>query len=308
MVYASHGDHHFGSVWLRRDPRPKAIFDIGFLRAPPNETWIQAPIVDCLETNSRRAKPGVGAVGLDEADDVSLHAGMLPIGLANVNADWLVSHAMTVRYHMTMEKGFGDRVFEAMEARGWTARELSRRSGVSYDVLTKMRTRPGSSTSAENAARLFDALGLAPDGAGSDRPAGDLVPVFEVEASAGHGIIVNGESEVARIAFPPGYLTQLTRTKPEHLAIIGVHGDSMVPTLADDDLVMIDRAKRDLSFDGLFVLRDGGDSLLVKRIGRASRAGMVSLISDNRAMYPTVERAVSEIEVVGRVIWAAGRI
>lgn len=136
----------------------------------------------------------------------------------------------------------------------------------------------------------------------------DLVSVYDVQASAGHGVVVYDEEAVAQLAFPPGYLAQLTRAKPSDLSIIGVKGDSMLPTLADDDLVMIDRTKRDLSFDGLFVIRDGGDALLVKRIGRASRRGMVSVISDNRAVYPAVEKPVEEIEVVGRVIWKGGKV
>jgi len=136
----------------------------------------------------------------------------------------------------------------------------------------------------------------------------DLVAVYDVQASAGPGIIVHDESAVAQLAFPPGYLAQLTRANPRDLSIIGVKGDSMLPTLADDDLVMIDRTKKDLSFDGLFVIRDGGDALLIKRIGRASRRGFVSIISDNRAVYPAVEKPLDEVEVIGRVIWKGGKV
>jgi len=82
----------------------------------------------------------------------------------------------------------------------------------------------------------------------------------------------------------------------------------MNPTLNDDDVVMVDVSKGDLSFDGIFVIRDNGEALLVKRIGRASQAGWVTIISDNRKMYPSVERSLADIEVVGRVIWAAGKI
>lgn len=139
-------------------------------------------------------------------------------------------------------------------------------------------------------------------------PADDLVSVYDVQAGAGNGIVVHDEAAVAQLAFPPGYLAQLTRARPADLAIIGVKGDSMLPTLADDDLVMIDRTKLDLSFDGLFVIRDGGDALLVKRIGRASKRGFVSIISDNRNVYPAVEKAIEEIEVIGRVIWKGGKV
>lgn len=130
----------------------------------------------------------------------------------------------------------------------------------------------------------------------------ELVPVFSVTASAGYGALVDGEEIVDRLAFPAGYLRRITSANPRDLAIIGVKGKSMEPTLSDDDLVMVDTSKRDLSFDGLFVLRDGGASLLVKRIGRGRRRGTVMLISDNPTFHP-VEREIEEIEVVGKVVW-----
>ena len=136
----------------------------------------------------------------------------------------------------------------------------------------------------------------------------DLVPVYDVQASAGDGVVIYDEQAVAQLSFPPGYLAKLTAARPKDLKIISVKGDSMLPTLADDDVVMLDVSKKDLSYDGLFVIRDGGDALLVKRIGRASTAGRVSIISDNRAVYPTVERLLSEIDVVGRVIWRGGKL
>lgn len=114
--------------------------------------------------------------------------------------------------------------------------------------------------------------------------------------------MVDSEEIVKNLAFPKGYLARLTKTNPRNLAIISVKGESMVPTLHDDDIVMIDLSKRDLSFDGLFVLRDNGDGLLIKRVGRASQRGYVMMIPDNKA-YPPVERRMDEIDVIGRVIW-----
>lgn len=134
----------------------------------------------------------------------------------------------------------------------------------------------------------------------------DLVPVYNVQASAGHGALVSDEMIVDRLCFPPGYLRSITSANARDLAIIGVKGESMLPTLADDDVVMVDMSKRDLSFDGLFVLRDGGESLLVKRIGRAARRGFVTLISDN-TRYPPIERPVEDVEVVGKVVWKGVR-
>ncbi|MCA2014401.1 helix-turn-helix transcriptional regulator [Cereibacter sphaeroides] len=142
----------------------------------------------------------------------------------------------------------------------------------------------------------------------AEQAVADLVNVYDVQASAGNGVVVYDEQAVAQLAFPPGYLARLTSAKPYDLKIISVKGDSMLPTLADDDVVMLDISKRDLSYDGLFVIRDGGDALLVKRIGRASQRGFVTIISDNRNVYPSVEKSLQDIEVVGRVIWRGGKV
>lgn len=204
-----------------------------------------------------------------------------------------------------MSDDFRESFLEALGRTGMTLAELSRRSGVGYDALNKLKRREGASTSAENATKIARALDIEADAlpvAVPDTRGTDLVPVYNVVASAGHGSLVGEEDVIDRLAFPPDYLRKITSANPRDLAIIGVKGESMTPTLADGDVVMIDMGKRDLSFDGLFVMQDGGASLLVKRIGRGTRRGCVMLISDNRT-YPPIEREVSEIDVIGKVVW-----
>lgn len=138
-----------------------------------------------------------------------------------------------------------------------------------------------------------------------------LIPIYNVSAAAGHGAVVGEEEVVDRLAFPPGYLRRLTDTHPRHLVIIEVMGDSMAPTVDHKDIVMLDTSKRDVSYDGIFVFRDvgtsDGNSLQIKRIGRGSRRGYVMLISDNKN-WPLVERAVDQMDVIGRVIWMGTKV
>ena len=141
-----------------------------------------------------------------------------------------------------------------------------------------------------------------------DPAAGISIPVYDVTASAGHGaLLADYEVQSGRLAFPPDYLREITSTPTPHLRIIRTKGDSMVPTIAEDDIVMVDTSKRDLSFDGVFVIRDDGASLLVKRIGRATRRGYVMVISDN-PRYAPAERPLADIEVLGKVIWMGVRV
>lgn len=201
-----------------------------------------------------------------------------------------------------------------MLAKGWSAADLARAAHVSHSTINRPLTDPDwpnaisrrTIEKVEKGSGISAAgfMGIAPARARRDDDDTDLVPVYNVQASAGPGALVTSEDVVERLAFPPDYLRHITKANPKHLAIIGCKGDSMAPTLKDDDLVMIDTSKTELSFEGMFVLKiDGGAALLVKRIGRASQKGHINLISDNPA-YPAVEIAVADVIPVGKVVWA----
>lgn len=201
-----------------------------------------------------------------------------------------------------------------MEELGLNATQLAARSGVASTTLTRPLD-PDSGHSYSISRRTIEkieaATGIAfrhSGGLARNPDSSSLVPVYNVEASAGHGATPSGEEIVTSLAFPSGYLKSLTKANPQNLAIIGVKGDSMIPTLSDDDVVMLDMSKRDLSFDGLFVIRDNGDGLLIKRIGRASKRGAIMVISDNRDLYPPIERLMSDLEVIGKVIWMGRKV
>lgn len=206
-----------------------------------------------------------------------------------------------------------------LKAKDWTPADLARAAGVSHSTINRPLTVKDypNAISRKTIASVYAASGIDPapftpkgevvavvDRKASAAPGMDLVPVYNVRASAGPGAFVADPEEVVdRLAFPPGYLRNITSASPKDLAIISVKGRSMEPTLREDDVVMIDMAKRDLSFEGIFVIRDGGQSMLVKRISRASRRGFVMLVSDNRD-HPAVERSLEDIEVIGKVVWA----
>jgi phage repressor protein C with HTH and peptisase S24 domain len=133
-----------------------------------------------------------------------------------------------------------------------------------------------------------------------------LVPVYDVAASAGDGALVDYEGVAYSLAFPQDYLKRITSSSPKHLTIISVKGDSMEPTLSDDDIVMLDMSKTSLGYEGLFVIRIY-DVLHVKRLSH-SRPGYVLVISDNKNMYPQREYSTENVQVVGKVLWAGGKV
>lgn len=129
------------------------------------------------------------------------------------------------------------------------------------------------------------------------------VPMLSVEASAGHGALAEMEAKCAQFGFDEKWLRRLTASKATSLSIIGVHGDSMEPTLHDGDEVMVDLGDGQSRLrDGIYVLRMD-DALNVKRIAIEPQGRRISVVSDNPA-YPSwrgLERR--SINIVGRVLW-----
>lgn len=134
----------------------------------------------------------------------------------------------------------------------------------------------------------------------------NLIPVYDVQASAGFGALVDYEEQTHSLAFPPDYLKKLTAGSPRDLVIISTKGDSMEPTLLDDDIVLVDTSKTHMGFEGMFVLRHN-DTLLVKRAGMSAKTGYVTLISDNKA-YPPIEASLADLHVVGKVLWYGRKV
>lgn len=134
------------------------------------------------------------------------------------------------------------------------------------------------------------------------------VPRLEVRAAAGAGAFDGDEKSRSHIAFDQAWLRRLARGGPEQLSIIRVSGDSMVPTLADGDEILVDRGDGPERLrDGIYVLRLD-DALLVKRVTLNPAARTIALRSDNPAYpgWPNCEPGA--VDIVGRVVWAGRRI
>lgn len=134
------------------------------------------------------------------------------------------------------------------------------------------------------------------------------IPRFDIRASAGPGAFTEGETPVAHLGFDQRFLKQLCGAGPADLSIIRVRGDSMFPTLADGDDIMVDRSARGVRVqDGIYVLRRD-DTLTVKRIAVHPGSKLLTISSDNNA-YPTwPDCDPQDVDVIGRVVWAGRKI
>lgn len=134
------------------------------------------------------------------------------------------------------------------------------------------------------------------------------VPRLDIGAAAGAGALPGEERVGAHFAFDAKWLRQLGASDPQRLSIIKVQGDSMSPTLADGDEILVDtsEAARKLR-DGIYVLRLE-DALMVKRLALNPAARRLSIKSDNDAYPSWPDCDPAGIDVIGRVIWSGRRI
>lgn len=142
---------------------------------------------------------------------------------------------------------------------------------------------------------------------GGDRFA--MLPVFDDLVSAGPGSETEDAPPPYRIAFRMDWLRRAARGNIGDLVVLTVDGDSMEPTLRQGDTVLVDMGQqRPSQKDGIYVIRtDGG--LQVKRVAVNPTNRRVSVISDNRELYPTFSDIEPDaIHVIGRVIWLGRQV
>jgi phage repressor protein C with HTH and peptisase S24 domain len=162
-------------------------------------------------------------------------------------------------------------------------------------------------------ARYFNIDEALLGGDGSDAAEGEAaasvsVPLLDVGASAGAGAAVEGERTRAHVAFDPVWLRKVASGGPDGLSIIRVDGDSMLPTLAHGDEILVDRCDgRQRLRDGVYVLRLEG-ALMVKRLAFNPVNRSVTISSDNAAYPSWADCDPAKVELVGRAIWVGRRL
>jgi len=134
------------------------------------------------------------------------------------------------------------------------------------------------------------------------------VPRLAVGASAGSGAFNDGDQAAGHLAFERSWLRRLGSGDLGKLRFIRVQGDSMVPTLADGDDILVDEADAaDRLRDGIYVLR-AEDMLVVKRLAPNPADRSITVKSDNPAYpdWPGCDPA--SLTIIARVVWAGRRV
>ena len=204
-----------------------------------------------------------------------------------------------------------EKLFELARERGNSLAALSRMLGRNASYLQQYITKGSPRTLEEvDRRRLAQFFGVAEAELGAPEEkslaaAGDWVevPRLPLEASAGPGAVGAEELPFDAFRFSRRWLRE-QGLDPAMLSSIRVMGESMDPLLRDGDEILVDRTPRPFR-EGVHVVRLG-EALHVKLL-QAVPPDRLRLISKNAA-YEPVEVAMSDVDVVGRVVWKGGRL
>lgn len=216
----------------------------------------------------------------------------------------------------------GERLRMEMKKRGVTSADLAKRADVKMSFLYDIISGKSANPSTIKLARVAHVLGvslnylvgssnnpspspLAPIPADTDYVA---IPRVNVQVSAHGGHIVTQEYAAESYHFRKTWISEHLRTDESNLRLFYIRGDSMEPTLCNDDLVLADTSRQQPSPPGIFLLFDGF-GLVVKRLELIDESPKkrIRIISDN-PQYQNYERLVEETSIVGRVVWFAREI
>lgn len=129
----------------------------------------------------------------------------------------------------------------------------------------------------------------------------DLVDIAEIDLRYGMGATyLDSEAEVETRSFSRAWLQNFTLSKPEELFWARGQGDSMGPTISDNDILLIDRRQNTVRIADLIWAFAFGQVGMIKRL-RPMPDGSVKILSDNPAAPPEIA-VDGELHIVGRVV------
>ena len=216
-----------------------------------------------------------------------------------------------------------ERLAARMRHLGFSQAELARRVGISQQAVGKLVN--GSSRSTPNIGKTAQVLETTPAylvGQVEDPQEGamllptddviadqlDLVTIDEIDLAFGLGETFTDQIpvEITPRRFPRAWLAGLTDAPPSLLVFARGRGDSMMPTLLDGDIVLIDKSQTDFRQQDVLWALTMGDAAMIKRL-RVRPSGRIAILSDN-ATVPQDEVDSSDIRIVGRVVFIGRRM
>lgn len=139
---------------------------------------------------------------------------------------------------------------------------------------------------------------------------GDRERIRLMEVDVGYGMgggsFIEGHIDAVPRDFDAGWLADITRSAPELLFVARGIGDSMMPTLLDNDTLLVDRGQRRIMQQDRIWALSYGELGMIKRVRRRPN-GTYLLMSDN-PQVSEIEAIEDELHVVGRVVWIGRKV
>lgn len=215
----------------------------------------------------------------------------------------------------------GDRLAELLSAQGMSQSQLARLVGVSQATIWKLVKEP--SQGSKHTHRIARELGTSPEflmGETDDpapngefiaspaisivvpEPDPDQVEIDMIDLAFGMGATFadQGYIEAEKVGFSRKWLRQFTHAAPSQLFTTKGIGDSMMPTISDHDIVVVDRTDQRPQFgDKIWAIIFGGMAM-IKRL-RKLPDGSMQISSDNQ-LVRDAHAIDGELQIIGRVV------
>ncbi|MBJ7553124.1 XRE family transcriptional regulator [Marinomonas spartinae] len=129
-----------------------------------------------------------------------------------------------------------------------------------------------------------------------------MIPGYKIQVSAGPGTAPMEEEPTRFLAFRHKWL-KYRGLNEKDLVLVFTRGDSMEPTISDNNTLMIDTSQRDMIDGSIYVIRTD-NHLVVKRVQKLINKGLL-LLSDNKDYKEQIiePNEANDLEVIGRVVW-----
>jgi phage repressor protein C with HTH and peptisase S24 domain len=216
-----------------------------------------------------------------------------------------------------------DRLIHIMALRGLSQTRLAQDVGVSSSMIGKLAR--GESRGSTHLFKIAKALETSPEyltGLTEDPDVGafvppsaaevvekmglTMIPEIDLHFALGGGSYADGPVSTSLVPYRTDWLQRITRGTPADVFLTRGDGDSMMPTILDDDDVVVNRADRIITKQDRIWALGYGDLVAIKRVRRLA-SGVFQLLSDNPNVTP-IEAYEEELRVIGRVIWIGRRM
>lgn len=228
----------------------------------------------------------------------------------------------------------GDRVRECRRSRKWSQAELAKRASISQVTISHVEN--NMSDQSKFLPQLASALGVSSEyllsgkeyieknkgsledfvviggGTSGEIPSKEeycLIPKFSVSGSCGSGSIIENVDIKGGLVFSQSWIAAQGLNE-ESLVVISAVGDSMYPTIENDQVLLVDTNDKVVRSSKIYFLCIDGEHY-IKRLINMITHWVVRSDNPDKQQYPDIEISsenMNLIQVEGRVVWRGGSL